>query len=311
LCLRRPELIQKLFEFSSMEKVDVLSKTVRINMGKLSRASAAKHGTTVIALKVAEMTGPREVPMLLSFLENLAPSSDRTLPEQDVIDACLKIQELKKTEDGKKDPRFIIPVVSAMLRKDLALLLPEFVAAEDNIFLAAIVRMGDRVGRQALLFREEPDEANPTLRGMTLCEQLVFLHRLDFSASSLPQKRYLAAIKLCLEDEDIFNDQVLLSALDQMSGAFLTGAEKLPLAFMRTCILVCSQHESLHSWICNELLPRLIDGKIYEESRQWEGWMRCAHMLENSGASGVSSAQAILKLPAEQVMQYRTKWAGK
>jgi hypothetical protein len=93
----------------------------------------------------------------------------------------------------------------------------------------------------------------------------VFLHRLDFSASSLPQKRCLAAITLRLEDEDVYNDQVLLSALDQMSGAFLTGAENLPLAFMRTCIQVCSQHESLHSWICNELLPRLIDGKIYEE----------------------------------------------
>jgi Symplekin tight junction protein C terminal len=169
--------------------------------------------------------------------------------------------------------------------------------------------MGDRVGRQALLFREEPDEENPSLHGMTLCEQLVYLHRLDFSAAGLPQKRYLAAIKLCLEDDEVYNDRVLMSALDEMSGLFLTGSEKLPLAFMRTNILVCTKHESLHSWICHVLLPRLVEGRIWSDPRQWEGWMRCAHMLEKSGDPGVSSVEAIEKLPPEQLMQYRTKWA--
>jgi symplekin len=311
LCVRRPELVKRLFELCCIEKADVLSKTVRANMGKLSKAIALKHGVTEIALKVADMTGPQEVSMLLSFLENLAPSSDRSIPEQEVIDACFKIQELKLTTDGKKDPRFIIPVVSAMLRKDLVDRLPEFVAADDKIFLAALVRMGDRVERQALFFRDEVDQDNPALRGMTLCEQLVFLHRLDFTALNLPQRAYLGAIKLCLSDEEVYNDRVVMSALDQISGVFLTGAGKLPLAFMRTCIMVCSQHESLHSWICNELLPRLVDGKIYEDPRQWEGWMRCAHMLENSDDPSVSSTHAVSKLPPEQLVQYRTKWEGK
>jgi symplekin len=145
---------------------------------------------------------------------------------------------------------------------------------------------------------------------------------------------------LCLEDEGVYNDRVVMSALDQMSGTFLTGAEKLPLAFMRTCILVCTKHESLHSWICHVLLPRLVEGKIvseplstnevksygayltfscfssstlqYADARQWEGWMRCAHMLEKSGngSTGVSSIEAIQKLPQEQLLQYKTKWAG-
>ena len=307
LCIRRPDAIRRLFEISSVVEADLLSKTVRANMSILSRAIAAKHGPAEMALKVAEMTGPREVPMLLTFLEKLALGSDRS---QDTIDACFKIQELKKSEDGKKDPRFLIPVVPYMLRKDLILRLPEFVAAADNVFLAALERMGDRVGQKALLFRSEMDEENPTLRGMTLCEQLVFLHHLDFAGSSLPQRRYLGVIKLCLEDEEVYTDRVVMSALDHMSGVFLTGAEKLPLAFMRTCIIVCSQHESLHAWICNELLPRLVDGCIYEVDRQWEGFMRLAHMLENSQDPNVSSSFAISKLPPEQLMQYRTKWEG-
>jgi symplekin len=51
---------------------------------------------------------------------------------------------------------------------------------------------------------------------MTLCEQLVYLHRLDFSAAGLPQKRYLSAKKLCLEDDRVCNDQVLMKALDEI-----------------------------------------------------------------------------------------------
>lgn len=224
-----------------------MSKAVRANMQKLSRAAAALHGASKVAIQVAEMTEPTQIPMLLSFIENLVPM-DKALPEQDLIDACFKIQDAKIGQDGKKDPRFIIPVVSAMKRMDLIKLLPEFVAAAENIFLAALIRMGDRVGRQALIFRDEPDDENPTLLGMTLCEQLVLLHKLDFGGAGLPQKRYLGAINLCLEEAEVYNDRVLMSALDQMSGTFLTGADKLPLAFMRTCMLVCNKHESLHSW---------------------------------------------------------------
>ena len=307
LCVRRTDIIGVLFKTSSIEKADVLSKTVRSSMQKLAKAAATKHGAASIAFDVASMTGTREIPLLLSFMENLVS----TKPDNDLIDACFKIQDSKTDADGKKDPRYIIPVVSVMKRDDLIKLLPDFVMADDNIFVAALIRMGTRVARHALLFRDEPDSATPSLQGMTLCEQIVYLHKLDFAAANIPQKRYLSAIKLCLEDDEIYNDRVLMFALDQISGVFLTGAEKLPLAFMRTCILVCTKHESLHTWIAQVLLPRLIDGKIYEDARQWAGWMRCAHMLEKSGDSGVHAHEAIAKLPPEQLMQYQSKWAGK
>ena len=145
---------------------------------------------------------------------------------------------------------------------------------------------------------------------MTLCEQLVFLHNLDFAAVKIPQKRYLGAIRLCLDNDEIFNDRVVMSALDHMSGTFLTGSEKLPLAYMRTIILVVSKHESLHNWICHTLLPRLVEGKIYNDKRQWEGWMRCAKMLENNADTGVSSAEAINKLPPEQLANYRSRYGN-
>lgn len=309
LCIRRPEIIKTLFALSSVPKADVLSKAVRQQMPKLARAAGTKHGAAEIALKVADMASPAETPLLLALLDNLAPLGEKGIPPQEFIDACFEIQEKKKTGDAK-DARFLIPVVSAMLREDLIKRLPEFMEADDSIFMAALVKMGERLGRHALLFREEPESDNPTLKGLTGCEQLVYLHKLDFQAAGLPQKRYLDAIRLCLDNEEIFTDSLVMSALDHMSGVFLTGAEKLPLAFMRTIILVCSKHESLHSWICHTLLPRLVEGKIYEDRRQWEGWMRCAKILESTSGSGVSSADAINQLPPEQLALYQARYGG-
>jgi symplekin len=309
LCIRRPDIIKTLFEFSSVPKANVLSKTVRQQMSKLARAAGTKHGATEIALKVAETSTPAEFPLLLALLDNLAPLGEKGVPPQEFVDACFKIQESKKFGETK-DARFLIPILSAMSREDLVAKLPEFVNADDTIFMAALIKMGDRLGRHALLFREEPDPSTPTLKGLTGCEQLVHLHKLDFQAAGLPQKRYLDVIRLCLDNEEIFTDSLVMSALDHMSGVFMTGVEKLPLAFMRTIILVCSKHESLHSWICHTLLPRLVQGKIYEDRRQWEGWMRCAKILESTSGSGISSADAVQQLPPEQLALYQARYGS-
>jgi len=301
LCIRKPELIKLLISISSKENADVLNKAVRSIMHKLTRPLANKYGAAKIALQVADMVDQSNTALLLSFMDNLAPIEGE-LPSKELIDACHEIQAQRLKEDGEKDARFIIPVVSGMTRQTLIEKLPEFVASEDIVFKAALRRMSERHTRHTGIFREESDK-----EGMTLCEQMVFLHRMDFAAAKLPQKRYLEAIKICLEDDEIFKDRVILAALDHMSRMFLQG-ESLPLAYMRTIIMTCSKHESLHPWICNELLPRLIDGQIYTDRRQWEGWMRTAKMLENTGDAGVSSINAIQQLPDEQYRLYRAKY---
>jgi len=305
LCIRQPEMIKDLMKFSCKEGADVLAKAVRNNMPKLSRAAAKKYGAAKIALQVAELADFTETAILLSFLDNLAPAAGNA-PGQDLIDACLKIQD-ERICDGHKDPRFLIPILSGMQRRALESRLPELVNAEDNVFMAALHRMSERLKRQIYSFREESEEA--PLVGMTLCEQLVYLHKLDFASANMPQKRYLQAIALCLENDEVYTDRVIMAALDHISGTFLHG-EPLPLAYMRTVILTCSKHESLHSWICNVLLPRLVEGQVYNDRRQWEGWMRCAQKLE-MGDSGVSSIEAIKQLPPEQYQNYRQKYPQK
>ena len=309
LCIRRPEIIQTLLTLSSKEGANVLAKSVRNNMPKLARAAATKYGAAKIAMQVSSLANDSETALLLSFLDNLVPDTGSP-PGQDLIDACMKIQEERPVGE-KTDPRYIIPVVSGMKRSDLEQQLPAFVAAEDNVFKASLHRMSERLKRQALSFREEVGEE--PLLGMTLCEHIVYLHRLDFAAANVPQRRYLDAIRLCLEYDEVYSDRVIMAALDHIStldhnsGTFLV---TLPLAYMRTIILTCSKHESLHYWICNELLQRLIKGKVYNDRRQWEGWMRCAKMLE-TGDGGVSSIEAIKQLPEEQYRIYRNKYPNK
>eukprot|EP01083_Nonionella_stella_P199195 730636_1 len=209
------------------------------------------------------MASERETPLLLSFLDNLAPATDKNLPSQELMDACHEIQKNRPDADGNTDSRYITPIVSGMKRDDLVHKLPEFVRSSDDIFKLSLRRMSERLGRYILIFRDEPDPAEHTLRGMSSCEQMVYLHHLDFHAVGIPQKRYLDVIRLCLDDDEVFNDRVVQAALDQMSGKFLEGESLLPLAYMRTIILTCSKHESLHSWICHVLLPRLVEGKVY------------------------------------------------
>ena len=256
---------------------------------------------------MSDLASERETPLLLSFLDNLAPATDKSLPPQELIDACHEIQRNRVDENGNMDSRYIIPVVSGMKRDELVNKLPEFVRGSDDIFKSSLRRMAERLGRYALIFRDEPDPAEANLRGMSYCEQMVYLHQLDFQKVGIPQKRYLDSIRLCLEDDEVFNDRVVQAALDHMSGRNLEG-EPLPLAYMRTIILTCSKHESLHSWICHVLLPRLVEGNVYSDRRQWEGWMRCASMLENTGDDGISSLEAINMLPAEQMQIYRAKY---
>jgi len=131
--LRRPEIIKTLMSISCRKDAHILAKTVQKNMPKLARNAAIKYGDAKIALQVAELADESETKLLFAFLDNLTPV-DGNLPSQELIDACHTIQANRVDSEGKKDPRFIIPILSGMKRQDLVTKLPEFVAADDIVF---------------------------------------------------------------------------------------------------------------------------------------------------------------------------------
>ncbi|KAL7549709.1 hypothetical protein ACHAWF_012973 [Thalassiosira exigua] len=82
LCVRRPEIIKSIMEMGCREGADVLAKAVRANIPKLTKAASVKYGAANIALRVSDYAGEKETPLLLSFLDNLAPATDKNLPSQ-------------------------------------------------------------------------------------------------------------------------------------------------------------------------------------------------------------------------------------
>merc|ERR1712226_676863 len=120
-----------------------------------------------------------------------------------MIEACHTIQLQKLNSTGNKDARFIIPVVPGMKREDLREKLLEFIRSNDVVLKAALRRMSERVSRYSFCFRDEPDKVSPSLNGMTLCEEFVYLHGIDFASANIPQKQYLDAIRICLEDHSL------------------------------------------------------------------------------------------------------------
>lgn len=309
LCIKRSALIHELFDVCSDSNSDFVAKALRHDMQKLATPLGILHGPAEIAMAVAKSSTDQETPLLVSFLEALA--NQKKMGEEDLaelIQACHDIQALKLEGKEKPDTRYIIPVLFGMKRVELVSKLPGFVDAGNDVLMMALGKMASKLFSSNLLFRQEPDPESSTLKGMTLCEQLVYLHEMDFESSGLPQRRYLDAIRLCLENVGVFEDRVVMAALDQMSLAFVSGSAPLPLAFMRSCIVVSTKRESMHNWMCYTLLPRLVEGNVYEDKRQWEGWMRCAKMLQNEEGKGASSIGAIRKLPPEQLQIYQTRY---
>ena len=306
LCLHKVELFSKLLQVGTMPSADVLTKAIRKELPKFAKSAGKKHGEAETALTVAKVCTPQETPLLLALLDNLAPVSANVLPPASLVEACLKIQKERPVEAGTEglegglDPRYIIPIVASLERRDLKARLPEFLSADDVIFQAALSRMRERLDKFYNVYREEGNPNEAGLTGMSSCEQVVMLHEMDFAKAGLAQKRYLDAIRLIIEDDTVFSDRVLLAALEHMSVKFskdTSPTRSLPLAFMRTVIVTISKHNTLFAYLCNTLLRRLAECRIWEQNRQWEGWMRAASMLCKDEAP--NSINAILALPEE------------
>jgi symplekin len=308
LCLHKVELFSKLLQVGSREKADVLNKAIRKELPKFAKSAGKKHGEAETALAVAKTASAQETPLLLALLDNLAPSEANVIPPASLVEACIEIQKTRPIEEGDNagelDGRYIIPIVSSLERKELTARLPEFLNSGDVIFQAALARMRERLDPYYNKYR---DEEESTLLGMSSCEQLVLLHEMDFAAAGLPQRRYLDAIGLLIKDDTVFSDRVLLASLEHMTVKFSKDTSKpLPLAFMRTVNMTIGKHNTLFAYLCNTLLRRLAECKIWEHPRQWEGWMRAASMLAKDESP--NSISCILALPQEPLGLFLQKY---
>jgi len=182
LCLHKVELFAKLLQVGVLDRADVLNKAIRKELPKFAKSAGKKHGEAETALTVAKVCGPKETPLLLALLDNLAPNNANVIPPASLVEAVIEIQRTRPIEDGDDagslDSRYIIPIVSSLERTELTARLPEFLRTDDTTFQAALSRMRERLDQFYNKYRDQDE----TLLGMSSCEQVGAAKRSDTHA---------------------------------------------------------------------------------------------------------------------------------
>jgi symplekin len=116
-----------------------------------------------------------------------------------------------------------------------------------------------------------------------------YLHELE---SQLTLKRCIEACNICFGNPTIWKPEVLLASFE----ALLAGAENassLPTTYMRSVLQALTLYPKVMASGVQTLLGRLINLRVWEAPRLWEGWLRAAKSLLPA------SVTLLLQLPLE------------
>lgn len=172
------------------------------------------------------------------------------------------------------DPRFVIPIINVLDKGEIEVQIPRIVALLDA--------------------PEAEDEVRgafaAALQKMTPADLLVVLHneRAGLNATK-------AAIRICFTMTTVFRSDVLANAMQRIVDQ--PQDTPLPKVFIRTIIQALKPYKSLVPFVANNIIPKLIGRKIWENPELWEGFSLLIRML------GQASFGALLQMPIEQIRQ--------
>lgn len=121
----------------------------------------------------------------------------------------------------------------------------------------------------------------------------------DSSNGSMILQLTLTAIGICFSMTTVFRSDVLATSLNR-----ITDLSTLPVVFLRTTIQAVSTYKSLIPFIANNILPKLITKKVYDNPPLWDGFVRLAKMI------GPASFGSLLQLPKEWLRDVLEKQPG-
>ena len=318
LCVKTPStspdtlftLVESLFSGATAPGAGTLFKAVETNLGTFASKAGKKFGEAEAVKRVAEFTKDEAVPLLLRFMEEIVPVKvNQTVPTS-FIEACKEVRG--KMGEGD-DVRFLLPIMGCISRGELVEMLPRFILEGDAVLLSASRKMSERLPRHKATYRDAASTEG-SLVGMTGCEQFVEMCNLDFSKHGIEQKAYLSSFNALFEDS-LFSDTVVQSSLSVIFTNYVKYKPKpLPLAFMRMVLKAIIKHVSLYSYICNDLLPKLVAEQLWagtaDDKRQWQGVCRALGDLfpteGNPNLRHHNSVGAIMRLPIDQFTKFLT-----
>lgn len=176
-----------------------------------------------------------------------------------------------------KDVRVLIPILSGLSRQEILNALPKLIKLNQVVVKEIFNR----------LLSIGPEFANQTM-ATTPTDILVALHNIDINECDL--KCIVKATSLCLAEKEVFTQDVLLGALQQ-----LVEIVPIPTLIMRTIIQSLTLYPRLANFVLN-LLQRLILKQVWRQKVIWEGFLKCLQRLKPSSMS------VMLQLPPQQLM---------
>ncbi|XP_044752882.1 symplekin isoform X2 [Coccinella septempunctata] len=171
------------------------------------------------------------------------------------------------------DVRFLIPVLNGLSKKEILTALPKMIKLNPIVVKEVFNR---------LLGSHGDSPVSPT-------ELLVSLHTIDSLKADL--KTVIKATSLCLQDKQIFSQEVMAVVLQQ-----LMEQSPLPTLLMRTVIQALGSYPRLSGFVMN-ILQRLIIKQVWKQKVVWEGFVKCCQRTKPQ------SFAVLMQLPPPQLTE--------
>lgn len=215
----------------------------------------------------------KNIVLLHYYLDQLAKSLS-------VLPAEL-VELLKHEFQKKKDPYFLIPILSSLPADEAIRFLPDILTLKPNGLKAAIANL--------LTVKLKSSQIN--VKSLKPEVFLIELHKIPEKSPVF--NAAITAIGICFEKKDIFTYQKSISAVETVIRQDL-----LDLVVQTLLKMVDSYKEST-KYICMHLLSQLITKDVYANPRQWELFQQLLFKTKPQ-----SLKPALQALPVEKISEF-------
>lgn len=112
---------------------------------------------------------------------------------------------------------------------------------------------------------------------------------------SWPEQKFrqltLSAIGICFSMTTVFRSDVLANAMQRI----VDQPTPIPVIFVRTIIQAVTTYKSLIPFVANNVVPKLVAKRVWEQPKLWDGFVRLLRPL------GQATFNALLQMPVERI----------
>ncbi|KAI9289976.1 Symplekin tight junction protein C terminal-domain-containing protein [Umbelopsis sp. AD052] len=275
LCLKKPELLESLFDVYINTTIQV-QRIIRQHITGLIR-NIGMHSPKL--LEIIGNFAPGGETLIVRILVVLC---DTVRPTPELVDVVKKVYQ-----ERNLDAKFLIPVISGFNKDDIKQHMPKIIGLLNGT-------EAQRKIVRKVFSRIISDSGNVSAH-MNAVELLVVLHNTDQNVSP---KQAIEAINICFSMTDVFTSDIISKVLQH-----LMEQPKIPLLFMVTLIRSVAEHPDLVNLVLI-LLQKLISKRVWTSPKLWEGFVKCIQKTYPQ------SMKVVANLPKTQLMDVLTKVPG-